>query len=270
MVYLVLIILGACFGSFVNAYVWRSFDPSKKGKYKKVSVWHGRSMCPNCHHTLNWQDLIPVFSWAALKGRCRYCSKPISAQYPIVELLTSLLFVFSYIYWPYSFNREGIVLFISWLVISVLFMALIIIDLRWRILPNKIVTPLILIALLQVILRLIFFNAGFSLVLTSFWGVLFSAGIFYGIFLVSSGRWIGGGDVKLAIALGILLGGPLEAILMIFLASLIGCVVSFALIGAKRMQRNSMIPFGPLLIVATIICYLFGVHIIHWYKNFVL
>jgi len=129
---------------------------------------------------------------------------------------------------------------------------------------------LIFLVILQVIIELMFFNKGLNLILSSLWGVLFSAGLFYGIFVISDGKWIGGGDVKLAIVLGILLGGPFEAILMIFLASLIGCLIALILIGFKKLKRNSLIAFGPLLMTSTYICYLFGPHIINWYKNLII
>ena len=197
MIIVILIFLGLALGSFLNAYVWRVHDNSKKGKYAKLSIWQGRSMCPNCHHTLAGKDLVPVFSWLSLKGKCRYCKKPISAQYPLVEASTAFLFAFSYIYWPYQFSGEGTLLFVFWLIFLLGFMALTIIDLRWKLLPNSIVTPLILLALLQIVIQLLFYNAGLSLILGSIWGVLFSAGLFYAIFVISNGKWIGGGDVKL-------------------------------------------------------------------------
>lgn len=269
MVIVILLVLGLCFGSFVNAYVWRIHSRSKTGKLSNLSVWHGRSMCPNCHHVLKSTDLVPVLSWIVLKGKCRYCKKPISIQYPLIELITTFLFTFSYIYWPYTFNALGVTLFIFWLVFLVGFMILTIYDLRWRLLPNRIVMPLIFLAIIEVVVRLVFFNAGLSLLIGSVWGVLFSAGLFYAIFIASQGKWIGGGDVKLAVILGLLIGGPLEAILMVFIASLIGSIISVALLSTKVLKRSSLIPFGPMLIAATIIVYLFGSHIIHWYKSFI-
>jgi len=129
--------------------------------------------------------------------------------------------------------------------------------------------PLVFLAIVQLVVQLIFFNAGLSLLLSAFWGILFSAGLFYGIFIISNGAWIGGGDVKLAIALGILLGGPMKVLLMIFLASFVGSIISITLIATKKLKQNSLIPFGPLLILSTIVCYLFGTGIINWYKNFI-
>lgn len=270
MILFILIVLGLCFGSFINAYVWRLHAKKKTGKFSNLSIWHGRSMCPNCQHTLSTKDLIPVVSWILLGSKCRYCKKPISPQYPIVELLTPALFVFSYLFWPYTFNSEGITLFILWLVFLIGFIELSIYDLRWRMLPNRIVTPLIFLALIQLVIQLIFFNGGLSLLLGAFWGVLLSAGLFYVIFIISNGTWIGGGDVKLAIVLGLLLGGPMKTVIMIFMASLIGLVVSVILMSTKKMNSKSMIPFGPFLILATIISYLIGTGIINWYNRLII
>lgn len=88
----VLLFLGLAFGSFINALVWRL----REG----MSVARGRSMCVHCRHTLSWYDLIPVFSWIALGGKCRYCQRRISFQYPLVELATAAGWVASYTYWP--------------------------------------------------------------------------------------------------------------------------------------------------------------------------
>jgi prepilin signal peptidase PulO-like enzyme (type II secretory pathway) len=263
----ILFILGLCIGSFVNAYVWRLHAKTKTGKLANLSIWHGRSMCPNCHHTLAPKDLVPVLSWICLKGKCRYCSKPISFQYPLIEIIVPFLFIFSFIYWPYPFNNDGKTLFIFWLVFLLGFMILFIYDFRWKLLPNQIVGPLIILAVVQLATQFIFFNSSFSLLYGAFWGVIFSSGLFYAIFVVSNGKWIGGGDVKLGIILGLLLGGPLRTILMVFLASIIGSLISVVLIFSNRLKMNSLIAFGPLLIIATIITYLFGTNIIDWYKN---
>jgi prepilin signal peptidase PulO-like enzyme (type II secretory pathway) len=270
MVIIFLIFFGLVLGSFVNAYVWRLHAQSKPGKHSKLSIMHGRSICPHCDHILAWNDLVPVFSWLYLKGKCRYCSKSISVQYPLVEIITMLLFIFSYIYWPYSFNSEGIVTFIFWLVFLVGFVSLTVYDLRWRLLPNKIVSPLIMLALIEIFIKFVFFSGGFTLLLGSLWGLLLSAGIFYVIFVVSNGKWIGGGDVKLAIILGLLLGGPLMSILMVFLASLIGTAIALILSFFKKLKKDHTIAFGPMLISSTYICYLFGPQIIAWYKTLVI
>src|SRR5580700_9634934 len=120
MIIVVLAVLGLCLGSFVNALVWRLHEqsnPKQKTKNKKqkakqlsaneLSILRGRSMCPDCHHQLAAKDLVPVISWLDLRGKCRYCHRPISIQYPLVELATAGLFVFSYFFWPLAFNGVG-------------------------------------------------------------------------------------------------------------------------------------------------------------------
>src|SRR4051812_9838145 len=102
---LMLGVLGLILGSFTNALVWRLHEQQKETKKQKaknkkeLSILHGRSMCTHCHHKLAWQDLVPLFSWLWLRGRCRYCHQKIDDN-PLVEALLGLVFIISYIYWP--------------------------------------------------------------------------------------------------------------------------------------------------------------------------
>ncbi|MBI1856815.1 prepilin peptidase [Candidatus Saccharibacteria bacterium] len=237
----------------------------KKPDNKKYSIVSGRSMCPDCRHQLAWYDLIPVISWLGLRGRCRYCHRPISWQYPLVEILTAVTFITSYVYWPYSWSAIGITLFIVWIVSLISFMALAVYDLRWFILPDKIVFPLVGLAAIQIIMRTVLYGE-ISPILGGLIGVVTLAGLFYALFQFSKGQWIGGGDVKLAVALGMLAGGAAESVLLLFLASLIGTLVSLPLLLSKKLKKNSRIPFGPLLLMATFIVYIFGSDIINWLK----
>ncbi|MEX2014368.1 MAG: prepilin peptidase, partial [Candidatus Saccharimonadales bacterium] len=99
-----LVLFGLSLGSFINALVWRLWQQeNKKQKTKndrRYSILKGRSICPHCKHILQAKDLIPVLSWVLLRGKCRYCNKPISAQYPLVEAGTAALFILSYVFWP--------------------------------------------------------------------------------------------------------------------------------------------------------------------------
>ena len=117
---LIIFILGLCFGSFINAFVFRLHEKTNK-QYSNInlSIVNGRSICPNCKHELIPLDLVPIVSWLLLKGKCRYCSKSISAQYPLVEFTTALLFLCSYIYWPYAFGASGVILLSFWYVLLV-------------------------------------------------------------------------------------------------------------------------------------------------------
>lgn len=220
----------------------------------------------HCGHELAVMDLIPVFSWLVLGGKCRYCHKHISAQYPLVELSTSALFIISYIYWPLVFNAKGITLFVFWLIFLVAFVALAIYDLRWFILPDKIIFPMIVLGVIQAVYLLA--TGPFS---REIWGlvtsVLIGGGIFWAIFQISNGKWIGGGDVKLGFLLGLVLADGSLMAFTIFLASVLGSLVSIPLIISGKATKKTHIPFGPFLIIATVIAQLFGSSFIHWYRH---
>lgn len=267
---LVLILLGLAFGSFVNALVWRIYKQSKQKKQSnKYSITKGRSMCVHCGHVLSAKDLIPIFSWLSLKGRCRYCSKPISIQYPLVELTTTVLFVVLYLFWPVQLVGLDIAIFVLWLALAVGFMALIVYDIRWMLLPNRIVYGLYIISFMILAINFIKYpslNTLSNVVLS----IAIAGGLFYILFQVSSGRWIGGGDVKLGFALGAVLGRPDLAMLTLFVASSLGCLYVLPATLLKKVDKKSRIPFGPFLIIATIISFLFGPQIIDWYLNLAL
>lgn len=274
LVIVLLAAFGLIFGSFIDALVWRIREQSQLRKKKKTTIpreltmLHGRSMCPNCRHTLSPLDLIPIVSWVALRGKCRYCGKPISWQVPAIELFTGFLFVVSYLFWPLSFQGLGLVEFCFWLVFLVGFVALTVYDLKWYILPDRIVYPLIGLAAVRVIISVAFFHSGWLTLLGSVWGILIASGIFYVLYQVSDGAWIGGGDVKLGVVLGILLGGPLMSFMLLFLASVLGTLVSIPLLMVGRAKRSTLIPFGPFLIIATVILVLLGGHFVDWLAQF--
>ena len=277
---------GLIFGSFINALVWRLHEQnkrrpqtarlqSKKAKQKpqqpaassqQLSILHGRSMCPNCRHTLAAKDLVPVLSWLSLKGRCRYCRKPIAAQYPIVELITGLLFVVFYLGWPFSLSGLHLVWFLYGLVYIVFFVALAVYDFRWFLLPDRLVFPLIAISASQVLLTSVWQGS-----LGVLWMPLMGAALYFGLFWLlyqlSDGKWIGGGDVKLALALGLIAGSPLKAMLALFIASLLGTLVSLPqILGGKRGLKQH-IPFGPYLLVGAFVVMVWGGRLVSWYTG---
>lgn len=266
---------GLVFGSFIDALVWRIHEQSLLRKKKKhvavpreLTMLRGRSMCQHCKHELAPWDLVPVVSWVLLRGKCRYCGAPISWQVPLVELITSLLFVLSYAVWPMSFHGLGLVQFCFWLVLLVGFVALAVYDLRWYILPDRIVFPLVGIATAELLVSVVFFHSGWQQLLGGAWGVLIASGIFYVLYQVSGGTWIGGGDVKLGLALGILLGGPILSFLLLFVASVLGTLVSLPMLAVGKAKRTTLIPFGPFLIAAAILIELFGGHFTSWLSHF--
>jgi leader peptidase (prepilin peptidase) / N-methyltransferase len=267
---LALVVLGLAWGSFVNAFVWRLHELETKKLSKKqkreLSILRGRSMCVHCKHELAWYDLLPVLSWLLLRGKCRYCGKKIEDT-PIVELATAALFVISYLSWPYGLEVAGWVLFALWLVFVTGFVALAVYDIRWMELPNKIVYPLNVLVALQVVVRAIVVDDFSGTVVGALLGLTVIGGLFYLLFQLSGGKWIGGGDVKLSFTLGPLVGGGVASLMVIFFASLIGTLVALPFMARRSLKVSSRIPFGPFLILATMIVYLYGERIIDWYSQ---
>ncbi len=259
----ILIVLGLCFGSFVNALVWRvhqqSLPKSKKPKNTDLSIIKGRSVCVNCQHKLSHIDLIPVVGWVLLRGRCRYCKKPISWQYPGVEVLTATIFVASYLLWEFKLEGSEIVIYGLWLAMLTSLIALALYDTKWMLLPNRIMKYSFVLAFALSLATIVIRSDSYSTsVINLILSVIISGGLFALLFYISKGKWIGGGDVKLGFVLGLVVATPVYACLMLFIGSLLGCLVAMPsiLFGSKTMQTK--IPFGPFLIVATVVVYLFG------------
>ena len=276
MIIVVFALLGLVFGSFVNAFVWRLHEqellrgkkkqPTKK-QLDEFSILKGRSMCPDCKHELSSKDLVPLFSWLLLRGKCRYCSKPISWQYPLVEVSTAALFAVSYAFWPQPFESGlQMVIFAIWLIFMVMFMALAVYDLRWFLLPDRVVFPLMALGALEAVLVAISTHDAASLLKAAL-GALVISGTFWTLFQVSAGKWIGGGDVKLAVVLGLLAGTPLKALLIVFVSSIIGTVCSLPILLKGKKAMKVQVPFGPFLLAATVVVVLFGSSIIDWYTE---
>jgi leader peptidase (prepilin peptidase)/N-methyltransferase len=272
-----LIFLGLCLGSFVNALVWRIHEQSKtkdKKKLRELSILRGRSQCTDCGHQLTAIDLVPVFSWLSTRGKCRYCKKSISAQYPLVEVLAAALITASYVFWPYAspaWTGAEIATFGLWTIILTGLLALCVYDIRWYLLPDRIVFPLIVLGVMYAV-ALSVARTDEMILLEAGLGAFTVFGVFWLLFQFSKGAWIGGGDVKLAILLGLLAGSVMNALLLIFLASILGTMyaVLLGVIKKQKITGKMRIPFGPFLILATYIVVLFGAEIVEWYAAFIL
>lgn len=270
--FILYICAGFMFGSFINALLWRIYIQDKThGSTKKLnfnsSIFTGRSVCVHCKHQLSIIDLIPLISWFLVKGKCRYCQKPISKQYPIVELTTATLFFISYLSWPKPIENLEILKFGLWLLILTLLIALFVYDLNWMILPNRLVFTAAIFAIIYAVISLIQLDFFSTATLSLISSVLVASGLFYLIFHISNGKWIGGGDVKLGIVLGLILGSPLNSALMIMIASFAGSFIAGCLLIFKKLTIKTHIPFGPLLIFATFVVLHWGNIIINWYNN---
>jgi len=279
MVIAILIVLGLCLGSFVNALTWRLHEQSlvkDKKKRKVLSVVKGRSQCSKCGHKLAAKDLVPLVSWLSLRGKCRYCHKPIQDS-PLVEVILPIVLVISYLAWPYAgldnvWSNTEIAAFGGWVLLATGLLALAVYDLRWYLLPDKIVFPLTTLGVVFVGLLVASYGGDWDVARDAALGALVIFSIFYVLFQVSGGKWIGGGDVKLAILLGLLAGGFLEALLLLFVASVLGSLYGVVLgtIGGQKMSRKLRIPFGPFLITAAFVVVLFGTDIVNWYSDLIL
>ncbi len=249
-------LFGASIGSFLNAAMYRL----RHGK----SIVSDRSRCVHCSRVLAWFDLIPIVSFYVLHGRCRMCKKPIPKAYLAVELAAAVLFVASF-YLHVStdlaaWNQAQLVhLLRDWLAIAVL-LFLFAYDLRYMLLPDEVTLPAILIF---AILSYLTGMGIISLVI----GIVLGGGFFLLQYLLSSGRWIGGGDIRFGALMGALLGWPL-ILIGLFVSYLVGAVVAIALISSGRKKLGQTIPFGTFLAVGTLVTLWFGKDLLVWYLGF--
>lgn len=247
-------ILGLCIGSFLNCMIYRQ---------EQEKTLEGRSFCPNCKHTLLWNDLFPVFSFIFLKGKCRYCNKKISWQYPLVEIATALIFL-----WIFLMNSQytisNIINIIFLFYIFSCFIAIFVYDLKHYIIPDNILFPAIFISLAYKLIL----NHGIQNIINLTLAIVIASGFFLLIFLFSKGKAMGFGDVKLAILMGILLGSP-NILVALFLAFLFGAIIGLVLIFFDGKGMKSQIPFGPFLIFGTVIALFYAEIIIKWYLSLI-
>jgi prepilin signal peptidase PulO-like enzyme (type II secretory pathway) len=245
--YVFVFILGLCIGSFLNCFIYRM---------EQEKSLNGRSFCPHCKHTLSWQDLFPVFSFLFLKGKCRYCKAKISWQYPAVEILTALIFLL-------ILNKFSIYQFLNLIFFFYIASSLIIIfvyDLRHYLIPDKVLFP-------AIVITLIYDLTNFQQIWNDLLAAVIAAGFFLLIFLMSKGRAMGFGDVKLAILMGLLLGLP-NILAALFLAFLFGAIIGIILMLIHKKGLKSEIPFGPFLIAGTFAAIFLGNQIVQWYSAF--
>ncbi len=249
----IFVLVGMTVASFLNVCIDRL--PANE------SLIFPASHCSSCQRRLAAKDLIPVFSYLWLRGRCRYCQARIPRRILWVELGTGLLF--GYLYWNYGLSAElAITAFYS-----CLFIVLMVIDLERGLILNKIVYPAMVVALLL--------SASFSIFLPDieivpFIGKAAIGGgiglvVFFLIVIISRGG-MGWGDVKLAALIGLVAGFPLVLVALL-IGIILGGVVAVILLGFKIKKRKEAIPFGPFLSLAAIATLLWGNSIISWYQG---
>ena len=245
-------IFGLALGSFLNVCIYRI--------PKKISIIKPRSYCPHCRKTIRWYDNIPVLSYILLKGKCRHCKKTISPRYAIVEILTAVLLVLSFMEWGLS---------LQFIIYFILFCGLIVatfIDFKYQIIPDE-------ISYGGIALGLIFSLFYPSLQGASLWylglfnsvrGLLVGGGLIYvtGVIgkLIFKKDAMGGGDVKLMAMIGAFLG-PKLIILVFFMAPFFGSAVGIIM---KIKYKADIIPYGPYLSLATVVVAFLGKDILRY------
>lgn len=283
-----LAVTGAIMGSFAGATVWRlralqlredvaagekisSTDKEQVKVLTRRKMADDRSQCLHCGHKLAWYDLIPLVSWVLLRGKCRYCRKSIGYFEPLMEVGVAAFFAISFLFWPYELSSAlEVAKFSAWLIGGVGLAVLFAYDTKWFLLPNVVMFPVIGIG--AVYSLLVLWEQGFSL--STAYGILLAcavlSGLYYVIYVVSKGAWIGFGDIKLGLALALLLADWRLALLALFLANLIGAVVLLPFMIAGKVTRQMHVPFGPLLIAGWFVAGIFGYAIIDWYLSLTL
>lgn len=239
-------ILGTIIGSFLNVVVFR-YNTG-------LSCAKGRSKCFSCNNELSWYELVPLFSFLFLRGKCLSCSSKISIQYPLVEFITGI--VFSLTFW-----KVGVDVFLPfYLVIFSLLIAISVYDLKHKIIPDGMSFSFALISLVILLVKM---NSNLFNIYDLLAGPVL-ASFFAFFWLVSSGKWMGFGDAKLALGVGWFLGmtGGTFAIILSFW---IGAIFSLLLIAWEKIRHlkwgigmKSEIPFAPFIILSTFIQFLTG------------
>lgn len=243
-------ILGLVIGSFLNVVIYR-FNTQKS--------FGGRSACMSCRNQLSWYELIPLFSYLGLKGRCSSCQTKISFQYPLVEFVTGVLFLvlfFKFQNLLYHGILDFVIPYAFYTAVFSLLLVITVYDIKHKIIPDILSFVFGFLAFLSVFL---FTNGVFSPhmpMMSDFFGAIVISVPFALIWLLSKGTWMGLGDAKLAIGLGLLLGMPLmlsATVMAFWIGAIIGI---FLLIFNKKYNRKSEVPFGPFLILGTLIAFL--------------
>ncbi len=246
-------LIGVSLGSFLNCIIYRiSIDEKPKG----------RSYCPKCKHKLSYKDLVPVFSYIFLLGKCRYCKEKISLEYLLVELLTGALFLFAYF-----FVGVSVELFIFFFILFFLIL-IFVYDVKHYIIPDFATFSLIGVSFLYLVF-LAFTENDLEILFFGIFSAIGSFLFFFTIFYITKGKGMGFGDVKFVVFMGLFLGFP-NILIGLFISFVLGAIIGLTLIALKRKKIKSQVPFAPFLIIGTLLAYFYGKEITDFYLSYIL
>jgi len=234
-------VLGSIFGSFLNVVIIRL--------PKNETIVHGRSHCIHCEHELGASELIPILSYITLQGKCKVCKSPISMRYPLIELLTAVLFVLSYL--QFGFTSELIIA----LLLDMLLVIISIIDFDTYDIYDRFQIMMLFLALLALSQSQISY-------LEHFFGFFIISVPLYIIAVLTNG--IGGGDIKLMAIAGLMLGYK-STLVAFFVGTLIGSIYAIYLLRFKSASRKSQLAFGPFLCLGIFVAFHYGPQLVNAY-----
>ncbi|MFA6271799.1 MAG: prepilin peptidase [Patescibacteria group bacterium] len=236
-------VYGLIIGSFLNVVVYRMKN--------KKDFLKGRSFCTHCRKTLSAIDLVPLLSYIMLRGKCRYCKKSISKQYPLVELGTGLVFLILYL--KFGFSLE----FYIYALYSVFLIIIFVYDLLYYLVLDSVSIPAIIIGFIGSLVL------GFPLTNILIGGII-GLTFFLLQFVISKGKWIGGGDLRLGLMCGFMVGWP-KILPLLVVTYVSGAIISVSLLATKKKKWEDSVPLGIFLTLATLVVLLYGNQIIDWY-----
>lgn len=265
---LILFVFGLIIGSFLNVVIFRTLADE--------SPMEGRSRCDQCRKQIAWYDNIPLLSYIILGGKCRYCKKPISISHPVLELLTGALFVWWYIggflvfrFFQLTAEPFHVIQPAFWLMVGIFLLVIFVTDWISYIIPDYAVFPLLV---LVIIYRVALVASGIMRPIDLVYSIaatLVLTGFFFGLWWFTKGKGMGFGDVKYCIPMGLLLGWP-KVVSGVMIAFISGAVVGVALIFLNKKTMKTTIPFGPFLVLGTVVALMYGDQLLKWYMNLLL
>ena len=283
-----LFIIGSALGSFAGAQVWRlrarqlvldkkAGEKVSDKEYKRLlpltkkSIFSDHSIDLDTGKRLPWYDLIPVLSWLLLRGRSRFSGKPIGYFEFLIELGVGVFFVASYLLWPEPLtNPLYIVQFTLWLLAGVSLAILFAYDAKWFLLPDRITLIFIILGLLYAGSHIVFGSVPFDMLLSLAGSLVTLSGLYLVLYVISRGKWIGFGDIKLGVGLALFVIDWRLAFIALFLANLYGTLLVLPGLISGKLKRSTHVPFGPLLILGMVSAVLFGNNILNWYMSIIL